>query len=42
MKLHLAFCLVFVLATAEAVGASSWFSKAGMFQVEHIEFYLAR
>ncbi|RAL15530.1 double-strand break repair enhancer MSC1 [Aspergillus homomorphus CBS 101889] len=28
MKLHLAFCLVFVLATAEAVGASSWFSKA--------------
>ncbi|PYI20528.1 hypothetical protein BO99DRAFT_401677 [Aspergillus violaceofuscus CBS 115571] len=28
MKLHLAFCLVFVLATVEAVGASSWFSKA--------------
>ncbi|PWY87796.1 hypothetical protein BO94DRAFT_515962 [Aspergillus sclerotioniger CBS 115572] len=28
MKLHLASCLVFALATAEAVGASSWFSKA--------------
>ncbi|KKK19935.1 hypothetical protein ARAM_005474 [Aspergillus rambellii] len=28
MKLHLASCLVFALATVEAVGASSWFSKA--------------
>lgn len=29
MKLNWATGLVFVLATAEAVGASNWFSKAG-------------
>ncbi|PLB52973.1 hypothetical protein P170DRAFT_119663 [Aspergillus steynii IBT 23096] len=28
MKFHLATCLVFALTTVEAVGASSWFSKA--------------
>ena len=30
MKFHLATGLVFLLATTEAVGASSWWSKAGM------------
>lgn len=31
MKLHLASWLVCALATADAVGASTWFSKAGEF-----------